>query len=102
MPDRQGEFPTFLIINGLTSPPVDEFVRKEIERAKAVLIYANGYRETSFKGYVPEVNYPYYPAIAAWLQRPGSSHHLTKTYKFYRDPSGDQSAVELYVRDQAR
>jgi hypothetical protein len=102
MPDRQGEYPRAVIINGLTGPPVEEFLRQEIEPAKAVLIYANGNKESSFKSWIPEVNFPYYQAIAAWVQRPGSAHHLKKSYQFYRAPGGDQAAIQLYVRDDPR
>jgi hypothetical protein len=102
MPDRQGELPKAIIIDGLKSPPVDIFIREEIEPAKAVLIYADGNKESSFKGYMPAMTFPYYRAIAEWVKRPGSSHHLQKTYEFYRSPGGDQAAVELYVREDPR
>jgi hypothetical protein len=86
----------------LKSPPVDIFIREEIEPTKAVLVYADGNKESSFKGYMPAITYPYYRAIAQWVQRPGSAHHLWKTYQLYRAPGGDQAAVELYVRDDSR
>jgi len=102
MPDHQGRLPGARIIDGLKSPPVDVFLQEEIEVAKAVLIYADGNKESSFKGYMPPFTFPYFRAVADWLQRPGSDFHLRKTYQFYRAAGGDQAAIQLYVRDDSQ
>jgi len=99
MPDEQGEFPHSWVVNGTNAPPVPEYLQRLVEPAKAVLIYAGGNDRTSFKAYVEDVDYPYYRAIAAWVQRPGSSFRLVKSYNFYRERGGSNAALQLYVKD---
>jgi hypothetical protein len=101
MPAQQGKVPNGFVFDGTFTGPIPDFVRQNLETAKAVLLYANGNEAASFKGYAPAVTLPYLRAVAAWVQTPGSAYHLRKTYQFYRAPGSDQSAVELYVRDDS-
>jgi hypothetical protein len=99
MPDRQGEFPQATFVNGTNGPPIQEFIRQAVEPAKAVLVYSNGNRDSSFKGWAAVDDFPYYRAVAAWVQRPGSSYHLVKTYDLYPDRPSHKAVVELYVQN---
>jgi hypothetical protein len=98
MPDRQGGFPQARWVNGINGPSIEEFIQQLVESSKAVLVYGNGNKSTSFKEYAATEDFPYFSAMAAWVGQSGSRFHLMKTYDLYRDASGDKSVVELYVR----
>jgi hypothetical protein len=99
MPDKDREFPQALFISGTDAPPIQAVIQRVVEPAKAVLVYANGDRARGWAevGWFADEDFPYFRAIAAWVRRPGSSHHLKKIYDLY--PDGQRSVVELYVRD---
>jgi hypothetical protein len=99
MPDKDREFPQALFISGTDAPPIQVVIQRVVEPAKAVLVYGNGDKAKGWAdGFAPE-DFPYFMAIAAWVRRPGSSHHLKKTYDLYPDKAGQGSVVELYLRD---
>jgi hypothetical protein len=99
MPEKDREFPYAPFISGTDAPPIQEVIRRVVEPAKAVLVYANGDKARGWAEGFAEEDFPYYRAIAAWVRRGGSSHHLKKTYDLYPDRAGQRSVVELYVRD---
>lgn len=99
MPDGQGDFPQARWVNGINGPSIQEFIQQSVEPSKAVLVYSNGNESSSFKEYAAPEDFPYFSAIASWVQRPGSRFHRWKTYNLYPGASGDKSEVELYVRN---
>jgi hypothetical protein len=104
MMDQQGKLPTAIEMDAMIDPQPEQYVRKFIEPAKAVLVYRDSEESVSV-GYVHPANYPYFRAITAWVSRPGSSHHLFKSYHFL-DVDGNLKptdlTIDLYVRDPAR
>jgi hypothetical protein len=100
MPSSEGDFPQATLANGTSGPTIEDFLRQMVEPAKAVLVYANGSKPRGWAevGWVANQDFPYYRAIAAWVQRPGSAHHLLKSYDLYPDASGGRATIELYVR----
>jgi hypothetical protein len=100
MTSSEGDFPQATLVNGTDGPPIEDFLRHVVEPAKAVLVYANGSKPRGWTevGWVANQDFPYYRAIAAWVQRPGSAHRLLKTYDLYPDASGARATIELYVR----
>jgi hypothetical protein len=101
MPDKDRELPQALFISGTDAPPIQVVIQRVVEPAKAVLVYANGDKARGWveAGWFADEDFPYFRAIAAWVRRPGSSHHLKKTYDLYPDKAGQRSVVKLYVRD---
>ena len=99
MSDKDREFPQALYITGIDAPPIQVVIQRVVEPAKAVLVYADGDKARGLEGGFGDEDFRYFRAIAAWVRRPGSSHHLKKTYDLYPDKAGQRSVVELYLRD---
>ena len=99
MQDKDREFPQALYITGIDAPPIQVVIQRVVEPAKAVLVYADGDKARGLEGGFGDEDFRYFRAIAAWVRRPGSSHHLKKTYDLYPDKAGQRSVVELYLRD---
>ena len=96
MPDREGAFPQGILVFRTGELTISEFLQKTVEPAKAVLILSNGNKSKGLTevGWYGPLEVPYYRATEDWVKRPGSSHHLSKTYDLYGNAS-----VELYVRN---
>jgi hypothetical protein len=101
MPYREGGTPRPVFVEGTNAGPVSEFLQRVVEPAKAVLVYEDGnkFRGWTEVGWSPDADLLYYTAVAAWVRRPGSSHHLFKTYELYSDTPGEKATVQLYVKN---
>ncbi len=96
-PSSQGKLPEAIGMDAMIDPPPEEYVRKIIEPAKAVLVFRGDIPKKSF--YVHPANLPYFQAIAAWIRRPGGAHHLLKSYQLLQDDNpGQELTVDLYMK----
>jgi hypothetical protein len=101
MPRAQDELPEVVGVDAMVDPLPDQYAREFIEPAKAVLVLRGDIEKFNDLGMgaVNPANYPYYRAAAEWVRRPGSSHHLLKTYHFFGGENNPELTVDLYVKD---
>jgi hypothetical protein len=101
MPQAQDEVPGVVPVDAMIFPPAEQYTREFIEPAKAVLVLRGDIEKFNDlgMGVVNPANYGYFRAAAAWVRRPGSSHHLLKTYRFFGGDNNPELTVDLYVRD---
>ena len=102
MPMPKGRLPQSIPMDAETDPSPDQYAQEFMEPAKAVLLYREDIEEVATFCYVHPANYPYFRAVAKWIHRSGSSHHLFKSYRFFGngDNPGQRGLnVDLYVRD---
>jgi hypothetical protein len=101
MPQPEGRLPRALDIDPMTYPPPEKYVREFIEPAKAVLLLRGDIEKFNSLGigWIHPTTYPYFRAIAAWVHRPSSSHHLLKTYHFFGGDNDPELTVDLYVKE---
>ena len=103
MPQRQDELPEVVGLDAMASPPPEQYGQECIEPAKAVLLLRGDIEKFNALGMgaVSPLNYPYFRAAAAWVRRPGSTHHLLRTYHFFGGDNNPELTVDLYVKNSA-
>jgi hypothetical protein len=103
MPQPHDQLPEVVGLDAMASPPPEQYARECIEPAKAVLLLRGDIAKFNALGMgdVNPLNYPYFRATAAWVRRPGSSHHLLKTYHFFGGENNPELTVDLYVKAPA-
>jgi hypothetical protein len=94
MMDRSGGFPRAVYINMSETPA--RFVEKELSECKAVLAYDQDIQLVVQIGWVPPQQYPYYRAIAQWVENSTNGFTVVRTYTMIADTG--PLTLRLYLK----
>lgn len=100
MMDHEGVYPESTRID--VFPPVkpEQFVKDEVSKCKAILIYNEDVQEVSKFSFFPSARWPYLRAISEWVKQPNSPYVLYKSYNISAIPFPYYSTTSYYLGDQ--
>jgi 4-amino-4-deoxy-L-arabinose transferase-like glycosyltransferase len=99
MMDSEGRYPQTVAVDPTTSPPVAEFLRREVNTCKAIVAYEEDIEEVAKYFSVHPMSYAYWRGISEWVRRPGSPYRPVHTYRLWGRFPDRPVLIHLYVRE---
>jgi hypothetical protein len=97
MMDGTGGYPRHISIQMEKSP--DQFVHESVSNCKAVLAYEEDIDKVARFAWVPDLQQPYFRAIAQWVKQPDSGYIRTNTYHFVTEDG--YLTLHLYLKSNS-
>jgi hypothetical protein len=97
MMDKTGGYPRSISIEMQKSP--DQFVHESVSNCKAVLAYEEDIDKVARFAWIPDVQKPYFRAIAEWVKQPDSGYTRAGTYHFITEDG--YLTLHLYLKSNS-